>query len=310
MRQNYYNTAIPEVTALPVPSAPFESDVFSNARGTTHGRYYQQVLESKRENKLGSHKAKVAVILDVSGSMEYQNNLFSNGSVQRFIDKSLGMAAAFDDDREMEFFTFGETSRFEGKVNLGNSQTFLPDLIRKCGGLDGILEGRTDYGEAVKTASDYYFSGDKKAETPVFALFLTDGDCNDDKKNKAEREIMKASQNPMFIKFIAIGAPQEQFPFLQNLDDMKGRKVDNVDVVFVRNPDDLKYNDIIREYRGFVVEAKKKGMFSGPVGFNDKEFVRSEGRTVEGRDVIGDWTRRASQEPQRQADTGCGCTIS
>lgn len=47
--------------------------------------------------------ARIAVILDISGSM---SRLIESGAVQTTLERLLPIAMQFDDNREMEFWTF------------------------------------------------------------------------------------------------------------------------------------------------------------------------------------------------------------
>lgn len=64
----------------------------------------------------------------------------------------------------------------------------------------------------------------------------------------------------MFVQFIGIGS--EQFRFLQQLDDMQGRVLDNVDFFAVNNIDQMQsdelYSKLLTEFPEWVVSAKAK----------------------------------------------------
>jgi hypothetical protein len=62
------------------------------------------------------------------------------------------------------------------------------------------------------------------AALPRYVAFITDGGNSD--RNNAADAVLRASRLPMFIQFMAIGRDND-FPFLQELDELTGRVVDN-----------------------------------------------------------------------------------
>ena len=55
---------------------------------------------SLAKSNMATHKAKVALALDVSGSM---SDLVNSGAVQRVCERALALGLNFDDDGEIEF---------------------------------------------------------------------------------------------------------------------------------------------------------------------------------------------------------------
>ena len=75
---------------------------------------------------------------------------------------------------------------------------------------------------------------------PVLAIFLTDG--APDSKPQAVEELTKASYAPVFWQFLSIGS--ENIPFLQKLDDLDGRYIDNADYKPVGNVDTISDDEL------------------------------------------------------------------
>lgn len=222
--------------------------------------------------------AKVALVIDHSGSMRTE---YREGTVQRLAEKVLAFATQFDDDGAIDVFAFDSSAKYLGELGLHDYQ----------GGIDRLLRGRnmgtTDYAGAFRSVQDHYgfrglgagaapkrglFGfGKKGADTrpagalatpvnePVYAIFLTDG--APDNKAAAEQALREASFAPIFWQFLSIGA--QPIPFLEKLDDMDGRYIDNADYKPVGNVDKLAgsdlFNLLIDEYPGWVAEERRRG---------------------------------------------------
>ena len=100
--------------------------------------------------------------------------------------------------------------------------------------------------------------------TPVFVMFVTDGDTSS--KSEAERQLREASHEGIFWKFMAIGAVRKgwfgnSFAFLEGLDNLSGRAVDNADFFTVENPatvaEDQLYETLINEYPQWLNAARQ-----------------------------------------------------
>ena len=99
-----------------------------------------------------------------------------------------------------------------------------------------------------------------KTKVPTFVIFITDGDCSD--RLESEELIKKASDKSIFWQFVGIGGAS--FRFLQSLDDMSGRVVDNADFFSVDSisklTDEQLYNKLLGEFPGWLKEAKNKNI--------------------------------------------------
>lgn len=228
-------------------------------------------------HRLRGQKSKVALALDFSGSMR---NEYRNGSMQRLAEKVLALGTQLDDDGAIDLFLFDTTAEYVGEVTLKNFRNIIDkltsgrrmgttnyaDLFRKLvafykltpeaaastggGGFGGLFKKSSPAGYAPRTSP---------VNEPVLAIFLTDG--APDSKPQAVEELTKASYAPVFWQFLSIG--RENIPFLQKLDDLDGRYVDNADYKPVGNVDTLSdeelFNMILDEYPAWVVEQRKRG---------------------------------------------------
>ena len=70
------------------------------------------------------------------------------------------------------------------------------------------------------------------------------------------------SKEPIFWQFVGLG--NDSFDFLEKLDDMSGRYVDNADFFKIRNinkvSDKELYNQLLNEYPEWLKLVKSKGM--------------------------------------------------
>jgi hypothetical protein len=240
-------------------------------------------LSLEKRNLFGS-RAKVAVVMDFSGSMSRE---YREGRVQKLTERILALATQLDDDGAIDFFVFDSTAAHLGEVPLDNY----------AGAVDRLTSGRrmgtTDYAGAFRVVRDHFgfpppamvqqpgtekkglFGRKKKVEgavdvalppglkpvnEPVFAIFLTDGAPNS--KPQAVQALIEVSTAPIFWKFLSIG--RESFEFLQRLDDLEERVIDNADYKPIGSIDALSDEQLIEalldEYGEYVSEARRLGM--------------------------------------------------
>lgn len=245
----------------------------------------KQAKVSLAKAGLSQHTAKVALCLDVSGSM---SNLYKTGAVQALAQRVLALGCRFDDDGEIDIFIFADQAKYVGGLNIGNFKTALANVDE--GG--GVGYG-TDYAEAIQLIENHYFGGKapiassiasganrlaswinkslgqqgrpsssgESGAIPVYVMFLTDGDTSG--QEKVREAMRRVSHRPMFWQFMAIGSPG-QFGFLNELDTMTGRYVDNANFFCVGSPsehsDEKLFDLLMGEYPQWVKEAGKRGL--------------------------------------------------
>jgi len=223
---------------------------------------------------LNQHRAKVCLVLDISGSMY---GLYAKGLIQRFAERILALGCQFDDDGEIDVFLFGGKVHQPEPMNLGNWSNYIAEAIRRH-----PLEGGTYYGAAMQAVRRHYFpdagGGERKTpckgELPVYVMFVTDGATFD--KPETEQQLRWASHEPIFWQFMGIGPSTKSkkkkffglfdsdFVFLEKLDDLSGRLVDNADFFSVLSPDEHSdaelYDLLMSEYPGWLPQARQKGL--------------------------------------------------
>jgi hypothetical protein len=223
---------------------------------------------------LSGHRAKVCLCLDISGSM---NQLYHKGLVQGFAERILALGCKFDDDGEIDVFLFGKNVHQPAPMNLENCRTYV-----KSATLRHPLEGDTRYGAAMSAIRTYYFPdaaggarhAPLKQGVPVYVMFVTDGSTSD--KPLTEKQLRWSSMEPIFWQFMGIGKGRKSkdkrlrafsdsdFPFLESLDDLPGRLLDNAGFFSVSAPDEhgdaALYELLMDEYPGWVRQARAQGL--------------------------------------------------
>ncbi len=260
--------------AAPAPPTPPPSGPPISLKKQTQVRLDKQIAEqapqlislvkqaevSLKKRGLDEHTARVALVLDISASM---GALYRQGVVQRVAEKTLALASRFDDDGRMDVFLFGLKAHDAGDVGIEGIAGAVDQLIRRH-----PLEGGTMYARAMQAVRTHYFGSAAPRRTPlpqatpVYVIFITDGETFD--KKESEAQMKEVSMEPIFWKFVGVG--KEKFAFLQKLDDLTGRFIDNADFVQVENidtlPDAQLYELLLQEYDSYLQSAKRQGLLS------------------------------------------------
>lgn len=264
-----------KVESSPTPaSAPAASVVDLRKKKTVDlqkrdpelGRSAEQALVSLEKKGQGGLRAKVALVLDISGSMD---PLYRRGSMDDLVRRLVALGFQVDDDGDIDVFLFGKNAYYFGTVQEGNYKSFTTDMRRQYS-----LEGGTMYGEAFELVRSHYRG--RTEGLPCLVLFVTDGGTQDVKKS--ETQIVEAAREPIFWQFVAIGEHGDVkldfkskrlprgFDFLQYLDDMPGRVVDNASFFAVADPrsipDNELYDKMFEEFPDWLKAAKAQGILS------------------------------------------------
>ena len=242
---------------------------------------------AKDKNISGTQKAQVVLALDFSGSFE---PLYRNGFVQRVIERLVPVAMHFDDNGEMEFYLF-ESSCRKHKNNVTSSNV---DGIINREILSKYSFGGTQYAPAINAIVEDYipgahstslikekkksmfgslFGGKKDADVmespatvkikdPVYVLFITDGENSD--HELSEEAIKNASKYGIFFQFVGLG--NATMSFLDRLDTMEGRFIDNANFFQLNDIDKVSdeelYDRLLNEFPSWIGLAKNKGLIS------------------------------------------------
>lgn len=205
---------------------------------------------SLEKRGLSSERAEVILVLDVSGS---SHPLFKNGSYQELIDRFLAAALLFDDNGTIDTLLFDHRVHDAEPVTVANREGWTDRTTKRKG-----IWGTTKYAPPLERIAQGLRRG---ATMPTYVAFVTDGG-NSDRKAAAE-VVLRASGLPMFIQFMAIGR-EDDFPFLQKLDELTGREVDNAGFVAVENvkamSDEDFYARVMSEFPAWLAAARKAGI--------------------------------------------------
>lgn len=227
----------------------------------------KKVGVSLEKSRLAVPRARVALCLDISGSMD---KLYRTGKIDALVRRILALGLNFDDDGAIDVFLFGTQAHAYGEVTIDNYRTFTADMQRRHS-----LEGGTNYGKVMGLMREHYARQPNAASTPVYIMFVTDGGTQDTRRS--ETEIIAASREPLFWQFMAIGQMPKTtgifggrrrlphgFDFLAYLDKMEGRAVDNANFFAVTDPDepsdDELFDLLMAEYPAWQTAAITAGI--------------------------------------------------
>lgn len=229
----------------------------------------QKTVESicLTKNPLKGLTARVALAIDVSGSMY---KWISNGYVQLVIERILPLAMQFDDNGEMELWTFNDKFKRQPTINLQNVYNYIKDQNITSG-------GSTNYAPVLADVLQKFVQ-EEPSTLPTYLIFITDGDNFD--KGETNKIIKLMSKFPIFIQFIGIG--DEDFKYLRKLDNLRGRNVDNANFAKIndlynskRVSDEALYKRLLAEYPQWLSIPKVKQMLSKPA-----ELSKSDSKKV------------------------------
>ncbi len=216
----------------------------------------KDIIEQKaRKTSFEGTKARVVFALDHSGSMR---KMYQDGTIQTLLERIFPMAMYFDDNAELDFYWFDSVYKELAPV----TPDILEDYVSKV-----ILSkkdhfGGTCYAPIMNEILQRYAERSPE-KIPTFVIFITDG-ANSDKR--ASKDVLtEASKKNIFWKFIGIG--KEQFEFLERLDTLTGRFIDNANFANVNDLDAVSdeelYTLLLDEYGDWLDLCRKNGI---PVG--------------------------------------------
>jgi hypothetical protein len=203
--------------------------------------------------QLQTVKAKVAFVLDASGSMKGQ---FSKGNVQAVLDRIAVLAAQFDDDGSMDVWGFGQQHAKYPDVTLDNLDGYIATIQR--GGKTSAWEilpglgGTNNEPPVMEELIDTF----RHSALPVYVVFITDGGIS---KTRAIKEAIRRSANyPIFWKFVGLGG--SNYGILQDLDNFNDRRIDNTHFFAIDNfaslAEDRLYDLLLEEFKPWLDAAK------------------------------------------------------
>lgn len=209
------------------------------------------------KNNLLAVQARVALVLDASGSMD---NQYKRGDVQKVVDRLMPLAINFDNDGSFECWAFAQKTTQLDDVTLNNASNFINTAQR--GWRNWSVGAR--YNEeipAIEAVIQYY--SQFKDNLPVYVLFISDGGVGNAKQ--MQRILSNAAKLPLFWQFVGIGG--RNYGVLEKLDDMTGRVVDNCNFFALDTitsiPDEKLYELLLEEFPDWLKQASLKNII-GP----------------------------------------------
>ena len=247
----------------------------------------QAGIELRKKN-IEHVQAHVKLIMDSSGSMYRRYN---NGTVQHVVERLLGIGMNIDVNKSIEVYSFANGFKRIGSANEDNADGFVNNVMLKKTSVGGgtnyspvmrevlnshglvteVIRQTTEepsksflgklFGKTTTVTTEKEVTVDKRDGIPVFVFFITDGDNFD--KNETTALIKEASDQGVFWQFVGIG-DEEEFAYLEHLDNMPGRVLDNANFFGVnditRIDDAELYRRLLNEFPDWLKEAKAKGI--------------------------------------------------
>ncbi len=219
----------------------------SAAGGVDLSKKIEKAAVSMEKRGLLDQRAAVILVLDESYSSK---GLFKNGAYQALCDRVFAAGLIFDDDGEIPTYMFASKARAAEAVNLGNYAGWADAQEKQWGG--------TQYAPPLELIERELRRGDPN---PTYVAFITDGGNSD--KGPTNAIIKRLSGLPAFVQFIAVGQ-EGDFPYLQRLDDLSGREVDNAGFFAVEDPkgisDEQFFELMMGEFPQWLQAARAKGI--------------------------------------------------
>ncbi len=185
-----------------------------------------QVLQ-KAGVKIGSDKFQAVAVFDRSGSTDFAGREFysirrgeSQSVMSAIATRVLAIGMQLDDNKQIPVVQFSSGASTLEDITPANLETYIADQF------SSRANGGTSYPSAMKEVVKGF---DRKVNYPGLVWFFTDGECNDHEVEATKRLLKEYSSLPIFWSFVGIhvSGDKPDFGFLKDLDNMKGRVVDN-----------------------------------------------------------------------------------
>lgn len=204
-------------------------------------------------------RARLVFVMDKSGSAR---PLFSQGTVQRVIERLLPVALRLDDDGELDMYLFSSDSNAYKRLDSITERDFYNYVNREIlGRPENNFWGGTHYAPIINEIVQQY-GINKPSSDPTLVIFITDG-ANSDRNNTKEA-LTRAAHYPIFWQFIGLNDDEDEFEFLQRLDDLKGRVIDNADFFHLNDIDEISDEDLyfrlMTEFPDWIRQARQQGI--------------------------------------------------
>ena len=209
--------------------------------------------------------ARVALVLDISGSMSHQ---YSSGAVQAFLERIVPIASRLDDDATLDVWFFGSTFKRTSSVTETNVDGYIQEeagemkralLVLKMPSLMLELGGGNNESLVIQDVIKKY-TQEKPSKLPTFIVFLSDGGVTNEQEIK--KSIVDAAKYPIFWQFVGLAG--FNYGILERLDSMGGRLVDNANFFHLDDlgkiTDEQLYERLLNEFPAWIKQARLKGI--------------------------------------------------
>jgi stress response protein SCP2 len=207
---------------------------------------------SLEKKGLLSERAEVLLVLDVSGS---SRSLFRSGAYQELIDRFVAAALLFDDNGTLDTWLFDHRLHEAESITMANRDGWTDRQLKRKD-----IWGMTEYAKPIDRIADGLMRGSRM---PTYVAFITDGANHD--RRETTKALQRASSLPAFFQFMAIGSERD-FPFLQRLDELTGREIDNAGFFALTDPkrisDDEFYDKVMIEFPAWLTAARRAGILA------------------------------------------------
>ncbi|WP_062214734.1 VWA domain-containing protein [Streptomyces sp. NBRC 109706] len=208
----------------------------------------KQAAVALEQRGLGDASAAVYLVLDHSRSMQPH---YRSGAVQRLAEQALALCAHLDDDGVVPVVFFGSEAAPAVDVRLSEYEGVIEHLhVRQPW-------GTTNLPAAMRAVVAHY----RASGSADPALVITQTDGNPNSRRDAAHTMRDVSGLPLFWSFVGFG---DRIEFLEKLDSLRGRRVDNASLVHAADPhamgDAELYDGLLHEYPAWLEAARAAGV--------------------------------------------------
>lgn len=199
-------------------------------------------------------KSQVVAVFDVSGSME---QMYGSGLVKALATRVLAVGLQLDDNGIIPVYALGDNCKRLDDLTAHNLDNYVDSNLKNHVG------GGTSYAPSIKKVVE-----DAEAGDPMLVLLFTDGENFD--TADSEEALIKASKLPIFFQWYGIYEKgyKPTFSFLEEMDEMQGRQIDNagfsplgLNMAETDNDHDTTlFEDMVKEYKDFPNKAIQAGV--------------------------------------------------
>jgi hypothetical protein len=218
----------------------------------------QVVLEKK---KLQQVKARVALVLDITGSMR---PYYKNGTVQKVVERILAVASQFDDDQTLDVWVYDHRFSRLPSVTEQDFENYVNRAILENAAVEKF--GRNDEPLVMRDIIAKY-TQEEPSSLPTYITFINDGGVKkgaNEAGDSVQKLIIESATKPLFWQFVGLG--NADFGVLKKLDTIEGRFVDNANFFQIDNIDTISnaalYDLLLNEFPLWLEEAKQKGVLA------------------------------------------------